>query len=142
MQPLHAISNVIKTSLSFFVSDAIEDIADWTPEQYEIVLYKNEKGMFVTGSYQNLWASIRPLRFEGDDRLTNFEPSPIHGDETIMAKVNVATREADGTWTIDYNFSFVDVGDILPYDASNIEYALLANQAHANSVAKDLAVAS
>lgn len=136
------ITSFIRNPLSFFVSDIIEDIeADFAPQLHDIVLFRDEKGEWKHGSFQGLWSDIRPLRFFGDDRLTNIEESPYHGDTTIRAKINYASKNEAGEWIIEFMHSYPSVNDVLPPTLDNLEYALLSNQAHANSVAKDLAVA-
>jgi hypothetical protein len=135
------ITSFIRNPLSFFVSEPIEEIADWSPSQYDIVLFLAEDGTWKTGSYQLLWAELRPLRSETDNREINFEANPYDPNGAIMAKVNWVTRNEAGEWVSDFMFSYADVANILPFNAGNIEYALLANQAHANSVKRDLAVA-
>jgi hypothetical protein len=132
-----------RNPIGFFltnISNVIEETEpDFAPSIGEIVLFKNEKGLFVTGAYQGMWADLRPLRHEGDSRSENFEASPYHGDETIMAKVNHANRNEKNEWVIDFMFSYVSVTEILPYNDAAREYALLANQAHAKRVELDMA---
>lgn len=144
MNATHAIHNVLR-SLDLLLFNQVDELeADWEPKVGEIVLFKNEKGEFVTGAYQGRWQDVRKVNWS-KERLatdTSFEPSPIPFDSSIMAKCNHATRNERGEWVIEFNFSFADIADILPYDNSAIEYALLSNQAHAKRVAMDMAVAS
>ena len=138
MNATHAIHNVLR-NLDILLFNTMELESDWTPQLGQIVFFRDEKGEFVTGSYQGLWNDIRGTRSSLDTRTgEHFEASP-YGDTAIRAKCNYATKNEDGSWTVDFLFSYADIADILPHDNSAIEYALLSNQAHAKRVEMDMA---
>jgi len=134
--------NLIKTPLSFFIGNignALEDDiveAEWQPAIGEIVLFLDEKNVWRTGAYAGNWQDIRKANWSDERKAndTSIEDSPYYGDTTIRAKVNHAERNERGEWVIETMFSFPAIADINKFEAANIEYALLSNQAHRNSL--------